>query len=379
MLMHKWDNNTGIYNNLPITKLHFEPTSACNARCPQCPRTFGTSFNTHPLLNIQEWNSTELETVLSHDFFKNITNVLINGNFGDIVMHSDPKSLIEVFLKKQLTVSINTNGGALSAEFWKWLGSQPSVRVNFGIDGMEDTHAIYRRNTNFKKIIQNATEYINAGGNARWVMTLFKHNAHQVDECRNLATWLGFNEFVARESFRFDSKLLSVSNKDFEHEYFIEPYTIDDSITEEIRILDSQWYSDRQDVGFIKTLRHDRDHFSDQVTCIAKHERSVFLSYDKRLWPCCHTAIGFEQAFKHNSMYDSLIDIFKKNIKKDYYFNNVLKNSIDDIVHVMGIFKNIENTWNTGAVCTSCVMNCKSNSHMFKQNQKISVVKISEK
>ena len=331
-------------------------------------------------MDIDEWDSNDLEKVMSDPFFKDITTVLINGNYGDIIMHSDPKSIINVFLKRGLTVDINTNGGALGSEFWKWLGEQPNVTVRFGIDGLSDTHHLYRRNTNFSKVIQNAKTFIDAGGNARWVMTLFKHNAHQVQECEELAKTLGFSQFFSRESMRFSAKKLSVSDKKFNHLYYLEPYDENNqTITQEVADYDHQWYEMHKNREIVKTMKHPKVAYDDEILCIADVEDSVFLSYDKRLWPCCHTAIGFEQAYKHNTMHDSLIDIFKDDLSNDYYFNNVLHHTIDEIVNTKQIFKKIENTWNTPNVCTSCAMNCKHESFMYKEYQSSKLTNISEK
>jgi MoaA/NifB/PqqE/SkfB family radical SAM enzyme len=365
---------------LPITTLHFEPTSACNARCPQCPRTFETSLETYPRLNIAEWNVIDLKNTLSHTLFKDLKTVLINGNFGDIVMHTNPKSIIEVFVDLNLEIKINTTGSAQSLEFWEWLGKQPNVSVKFGIDGLEDTHHLYRRNTSFLRILQNAKSYIDAGGKAKWIMTLFKHNAHQIDECKKLAFDLKFTDFNTRQSTRFREKKLSIVDKNLEHSYFLEPYDVkNNNISLDTKLFDKTWYNNSNDVGYARHLSHPRTIQKEKVSCVAIAENSVFLSYDQRLWPCCHTAIGFEQAYKQNIMYDSLTEIFKDNIKEDYFFNNVILNSIDKILNHTMLFKKIKETWNTEDVCTSCIMNCKSDSHMYKEFQTSTYLNISEK
>lgn len=367
--------------SLPITMLHFEPTSACNARCPQCPRTFETTLETYPRLNITEWNVTDLKNTLAHALFKDLKTVLINGNFGDIVMHTNPKSIIEVFVDLNLEIKINTTGSAQSLEFWKWLGKQPNVSVNFGIDGLEDTHHLYRRNTSFSKILENAKSYISEGGNAKWVMTLFKHNAHQIEECKKMAFDLKFTDFNTRQSTRFKENKLSIVDKNLEHSYFLEPYDVkNNNISKDITFFDKTWYNNyKNDVGFLRHLTSPRTKEKEPVSCVAIADNSVFLSYDQRLWPCCHTAIGFEQSYKQNMFYDSLIEIFKDNINEDYFFNNVVLNPIDKIINHTLLFEKIKNTWNTNDVCTSCVMNCKNDSHMYKQFQTSTYSNISEK
>ncbi len=364
----------------PITMLHFEPTSACNARCPQCPRTFETSLETYPRLNIAEWNAVDLKNTLAHPFFKDIETILINGNFGDIVMHTNPKSIIEVFVELNFKINIHTNGGAQSLEFWKWLGEQPNVEVRFGIDGLEDTHHLYRRNTSFSRVIQNAKAYIESGGIARWEMTLFKHNAHQIDECKKLAFDLKFTEFATRESTRFKEKKLSVVDKNLEHSYFLEPYNIkNNDIVRDTKHFDKKWHKYYgADVGYANSLESPKIVRKGKISCNALNENSVFLSYDQRLWPCCHTAIGFEQDYKQNILYDSIVEIFKDSIRKDYFFNNVILNPIDRILDQVKIFKKIKETWKSDNVCTSCIINCKKDSYMYKQYQTHNCSNISE-
>ena len=55
-------------------------------------------------------------------------------------------------------------------------------RVDFNIDGLQDTNHVYRKNTNFEKIIDNASAYIRMGGIAEWNYIVFKHNQHQIDK-----------------------------------------------------------------------------------------------------------------------------------------------------------------------------------------------------
>ena len=74
-----------------IIGIHLEPTSKCNAKCPQCPRNvFGSS---HLLDNLQE-EDFPIELLDQIDI-PVLNDVLINGNYGDIVMHSKPKEFIE--------------------------------------------------------------------------------------------------------------------------------------------------------------------------------------------------------------------------------------------------------------------------------------------
>ena len=54
-----------------------------------------------------------------------------------------------------MKLSMHTNGSAREQNWWKELAKY-RVIVTFGIDGLEDTHHLYRISTDFNKIIDNA-------------------------------------------------------------------------------------------------------------------------------------------------------------------------------------------------------------------------------
>ena len=68
-------------------------------------------------------------------------------------------------------------------KFWSLgkLNANKEIYVVFCLDGLEDTHEIYRRKTNFNKIISNMKAFIDAGGYAGVITTAFDHN---IDSCK---------------------------------------------------------------------------------------------------------------------------------------------------------------------------------------------------
>jgi len=340
-------NLNGIYN-APIRHIHLEPTSDCNARCPQCPRTFYTSTITDPRLNLEEWSPKELTEILNNEYFADVQKILVNGNYGDIVKHSRPKELLEVILERNIMMEVRTNGGALPVAFWTWLGQQPKVLVEFGIDGLADTHHLYRRNTRFDVVIKNATAFIAAGGKASWAMTLFKHNEHQEETCRALATELGFSSFKARASTRWHTKNLIVVDKNFNKEYVLEPVTaLEDRFSSKADDKErplSSYEEDSREVKFDLSTAEIKEYpSSNNVKCIAASANSVYLSADKKLWPCCWIGFNVQNAIKTN-VRTSFVEKFFNELKYELDFNNVMKNAISDII-TSGLFLEIENSW----------------------------------
>ena len=327
----------GIYKG-PIRTIHLEPTSDCNARCPQCPRTYDTFFKTMPGLKINEWSPEELKKVLNHEYFSDVLTVLVNGNLGDIVKHSNPKELIQVLIDHGVRVKINTNGGALPTEFWSWLGQQHNVNVEFGIDGLEDTHHLYRRNTLFKVVMKNALAFINAGGEANWAMTIFKHNEHQEEECRKLAKEYGFTQFKSRVSQRWNTKDLIVYDKKHNPEYILKPATV----------IENDYANRRNDTiqsfkeNYPRSINESYDLDVD-VQCQVIQDSMVYLSAEKKLWPCCWTAQEVQDDVLKNKK-GLLSKKLYTELKLDKDFNNVVKHDITDILNA-GLFKHIEESW----------------------------------
>jgi MoaA/NifB/PqqE/SkfB family radical SAM enzyme len=335
-----------------IEHLHFEPTSACNARCPFCPRTYQQSLRTNPLLSIGHWNSKDLEKTLQDPIFKDLKEVLINGNFGDIVMHPEPKEILEPFLKRDLEIKINTNGGALSKEFWKWLGSISSqITVTFAIDGLEDTHHLYRRNTNFQTVIRNAQTFISAGGKAIWIMTKFDHNKHQMKACKNLAKKYNFFDFRVRLNFGRNG-IVSVKDKNFQHQYYI-----NDNKSKQITDFSSDQYIKGLDSYFEnwspQELKYEN---KKKINCHVKNY-SIFLSYDKRLWPCCWTAQNYTLE-NNGQLTPDLRQIYKDYEQKDKDFNNVLVHSPSKILKNLKRFSRLSQSWDTNQPCITCQNTC---------------------
>ena len=159
-----------------IDEYQIEITSYCNAACPQCPRNqSGGAVN--PLLPLEHLDLNLLDKSFPTELVSRIRQIFFCGSYGDPIMHPEFLDICEMFRKKNPTVwlYIHTNGSVRTPEWWQKLAMiiNGYGKIDFGIDGLSDTNHLYRRNTNFDKIIQNATAYINAGGKAQWNFIVF--------------------------------------------------------------------------------------------------------------------------------------------------------------------------------------------------------------
>jgi len=236
-----------MFNLANVKILHLEPTTTCNAKCPQCLRT--TTEFTESDMSIEK--ARQLFPV---DFVKQLDKMFMCGNYGDPAAGHDTLKIFKYFKEHNPNISlgINTNGSIRNPDWWTELASI-MTRVEdyavFSIDGLEDTNHIYRVDVQWDKIIKNAKAFINAGGNAHWEMIVFEHNQHQVDQAIELAKELNFTLFRTKVSRRFQR---------FPLEYLKPP------------------------TGHISNMPSDG-----KIDCFAMKENSIYVDAHGRFMPCC--------------------------------------------------------------------------------------------
>lgn len=250
---------TFAYNNIQV--LHIEPTTNCNAACPQCAR-MDINYYDHAA-NKNELRLSKIKEIVPIDFISQLDKMFMCGNFGDPAAARDTLDIYEYFRKhnQQITLGMNTNGGLRSTPWWQRLAKIMHNNLDyvvFSIDGLEDTNHIYRVNVKWSKLIENAIAYIDAGGKAHWDMLIYEHNQHQVEDCKKLAKQLGFTRFRTKVSNRFVDRPV---------EYLKPPQN------------------------------HNTQAVTNKINCHALNERSLYLSANGTFLPCCFFGV---EIFKRN-------------------------------------------------------------------------------
>ena len=242
-----------------IKEIHVEPTTVCQAECPMCPRTLqGYHLGKVP----NKFLTLENFQLKTEAIINKLEKVLFCGVLGEPTACGDLLNIIQWILDNNptCTIGINSNGGLRDTTWWQNLAHitkhNPYNYVVFSIDGLEDTNHIYRRNVNWNTLMNNAKAYINSGGSAQWDMLVFKHNEHQIDIAKSLASELGFNFFRTKVTSRF-------SKNDW-----LQPPT--DHIVENI---------------------------STSFSCMAKDTASLYLSAEGLWYPCCYTHTSKQTEF----------------------------------------------------------------------------------
>jgi hypothetical protein len=142
--------------------------------------------------------------------------------------------------------------------------------VVFALDGLADTHSLYRVGTNYDLILKNAKTFIDAGGIAEWMFIRFKHNEHQVSAAELVSNELGFKKFTVKNSRRHARPFPVVDNQG----KFL--YNLEQPSDSTIKFVS------KQDVA-----GHQNWPNADQINCVAIKDKELFIDAHYQLSPCC--------------------------------------------------------------------------------------------
>jgi MoaA/NifB/PqqE/SkfB family radical SAM enzyme len=309
-----------------IRNVHLEISSLCNASCPWCPRTFwGYPYNGgYPETNL---TLQQAKQIFQPDFLRQLTSMQINGNFGDIVMNPEAPDIVDYIFEHnpQLLMTISTNGGARDKTFWTRL-AHSGATVWFCIEGLEDTHHLYRKNTVWETVIRNAQTFIGAGGLAVWKMIPFDHNRHQIDQCRELSEQLGFQRFWLFPQGRDTGP---VFNDEGELTHVLGNYLGE----KDFKIL---FHKKKTDEILLEDIIQDRTP-AKSIDCETKRLKSIYIAANGDVSPCCYTGFypkTYGAGQYHQAANAQLVPLMIK--------NNALEYSLQECVEW---FKSVEKAW----------------------------------
>ena len=321
-----------MYSYSEIRQIHLEISTRCNAGCPGCPRNMG-GVDIVDDFPIHDMTLSEAQTIFQPDFLQQLDKILINGNLGDFVTARDGLKIVKYFLEQnpKLKIEISTNASA-NPKLWEPLG-RLGVTVHFRIEGLADTHHLYRQYTDYNFILENAQKFIRAGGRAIWCMIKFDHNLHQIDACRELSQQMGFARFDLVDQGR---NQFSVFNRDreFSHDIGdnIEPKNWEDKVM--------WWKGSRRNNEFDPVTEPK------PIDCKVAKTKSLYVSATGEVFPCCW--MGFYPRVMNHTGNPGIKQILPDS-------NNALEVGLEQ---ALGWFDRIEQTWATDRQIYACNTTC---------------------
>lgn len=292
-----------MFNFNELKTVHLEISTRCQAACPMCPRNYhGGQEN--PNLKLADWTYEDFVKIFTPAVLAQLEGIYFCGNFGDPIMNNDLIPMCQ-YLKNHaphIDLRIHTNGGARSSVWWHDLReAMPDKHVViFALDGLEDTHHLYRVGTFYERIVHNAKLFIDAGGVAEWVFIKFKHNEHQVEEAERRSKELGFQRFTVKNTIRFiGENRFSVLDKEGNILYYLEPPTTNQVVLIDKETINNfkQWYEETK------------------VDCYALSKKEIYIDAHKNIFPCCFLASA---PYNHNNPQSIVADI-RQQILDQYY------------------------------------------------------------
>jgi MoaA/NifB/PqqE/SkfB family radical SAM enzyme len=336
-----------------IRRIHVELTTRCNARCPMCMRNYrGYDYNSgYPIceLSLADFKRIFTPEVCAslmrpdppvgglipkvYDF----RGVSFNGNLGDFASARDAVEIVEYLVKNKVRIIINTNGSVRSSEWWSRL-ALPGVTIGFAIDGLADTHSLYRQDTDWHRIIEHAQAFINAGGQAVWRFVPFDHNCHQEEDCKKLSRKMGFAWFENIYDGRNSTPVFTRTGE-FSHQIGTDPRP-PTQIPELKPMLENHitWY-DKNKI----TLEADTPELN--INCIHKRNKEIYIAADGGVYPCCF--LGFYPGQMKHPGNDELAELI--------WENNALEHSLE---HCMQWFDRVEQTWQQASIADGRLYQC---------------------
>jgi len=290
-------------------------------------------------LKNRELRYIDIVNSFPEEFIKQLKRVYMCGNYGDPSLNIHTPYIL-AHLKhhnKKIQTQIISHGSAQFPQWWREL-ALVCDKVRFSIDGLEDTNHLYRQNSNWNLIINNAKAYIQKGGYAIWDFLVFGHNEHQVEEARQLSIDLGFKEFVVKKTGRFFSNL-KLKGKE-EHVGLVKPKKKENinSSNSKVKLLVKKYGSMENYLNQTK------------IDCKVLKTKEFYLSAEGLVLPCCWLA---GQLYKWY-MPPKSSDIWKL-INKDNI--NIHKNSLEEIFK-SGFFRDIKESWFADSIMDGKLKTC---------------------
>ena len=258
--------------------------------------------------------------------------------------------------------------------------SRRGIEVNFSIDGLEDTNQLYRINTDYNKIIENAQAFIDAGGEAIWKFIIFEHNQHQVEQAKERAKQMGFREFSTLVSSRFrlnTGEKISVDNYKRKVNQQSKQ-TVEQSQDQTFDLKPSDKYKEKDVVDWYVKFTQPGDQQDEllknnfDISCKSIDKGYLYVDEVANLWPCCHFHGGLT-GNTFTRFWQEIESVYGKN------FNSLHNNTIPQLLDHEYFKEYLPNSWTNPQeykLCKKCVQVCDKNKGMNKNAQQKQVDRI---
>ena len=183
----------------------FEPTTACNLRCPECPS--GLRAFSRPTGNLKQdffrKSLDELGSQLMYLIFYFQGEPYINPDFLDMVQYASQKKIYTI---------TSTNGHFLNDDNARRTVESGLDRLIISVDGTtQEVYEQYRKEGNLQKVLEGAANIVkwkkqlnSASPHVIFQFLVVKPNEHQIPEVYRMADEIGVDEVKLKTAQVYD-------------------------------------------------------------------------------------------------------------------------------------------------------------------------------
>lgn len=334
--------------------LQIELSTVCNSLCLGCVRTDSTFNSTKTLIPQGQYLDIQIVIdLLNSQQGQKIRRIEFCGNIDEPLAHPDFLTLIDHLyeLRPSLIIQVHTNGSIRNKSYHYDLSKKIKAFheqscLRYGIDGLADTHAIYRQNTSFKKAMENMKAAIDGGGQVIWQFLIFPWNRHQVEDAKELAKSIGCSEIWLRPD-RSEATQLGL---------------------EQIQLQKKKPAPVKPPLGDFSMTAFIPRNKEDKILCkfLANQEGTMFLSWEAKIWPCCfHSNVLYSNESTRRAYQNFVLEGYDRD------FNDLKVYSFDEICSHPFFQKDLMKSWQDPDSTRSwrCVQKCRSTKTRSSDNE----------
>ena len=318
-------------------------TTRCNSHCRFCFREeLLRAENGHEMFFKD--NPVDLPFEVFKNIFKdtNLTDVEFCGNKGDAIFHPDFEKIFSYTINQGVFISLATNGSIFTNQWWYESAKRMTKgEVTFALDGLEDTHGIYR-STSFKKVFEHMRSFIDGGGSARWQFIVFKHNEHQLEEAKKLSKEIGCSKFITVISRYYDDVM--------------ERPTLGMRTTR-------RELHEKMNVDKIENHPKLKKYLLESVRCQWIDLKRVYVSSRGKTYPCCYISCNVHDWYTHAD------NIHLRRIKAPEH--NIENNTLNEIIKLPAFTYIYDNVESLKEICNLHCTNVKTYKTKIRKEENL--------
>lgn len=335
-----------------IKKLHIELTDRCQAQCPMCARNHNGGNDRKHITN-NDVSIDQFKSWFPESFLQKLDLFYASGNYGDPAFAKDCLEIYKYVRKANPSIqqNIHTNGSLRNSEWWTEFAEiiKPNGRIIFAVDGFKGKHELYRKNTDFDKIINNIKTVVSTGCAVKVNSLVFEHNQYDTELFEEYLRDLGVYEVEFRSTTRFyDMKSFPVYDKNGVREYDLLPATIPKYKVQSKFNLEKLLIKENRDILSENSVVNPK--------CMVNNE--IYIDCRGNVFPCSYLGSDYvENGVEETSTINILRNISVRDSQQHLIRLGLINLYSVDIENVK-FWDNLEQLWTGNNKCLTCVNIC---------------------